>query len=302
MLGGIISLLLLWGIYLQVRQQLRTTNIDAIWQTGPSVFLWLCLLLMPFNLALEAKKWHLLARSAQKISYKKAFQSYLAGIAISIVTPYRIGEYPGRILYLKQKNTFRLIGVSILGSAAQMFCVFAFGLIGLIYYNRAFPGKAQQSILIISAVITLLILLFYFTFERWLPLLERFRWMRRFNIYGQLLKRFTTKDQFIILGISIVRFVIFAAQYLFLLRWMNVYMPLPEGFCMVTVFYWAIAIIPTIALAELGERGQVSLYLFHHFSPNTVGILAATMGIWLLNLIVPAVAGSFLLFRMRILK
>jgi hypothetical protein len=302
LLGGIISLLLLWGIYLQVQKQLHTTDISTIWQTGPSVFLWLCLLLMPVNLLLEGKKWHLLAGSAQTLSYRQAFSSYLAGIAISIVTPYRIGEYPGRILYLKRKNTFRLISVSILGSVAQMFTVFAFGLLGLIYYNMAFPGKAQQSVLIISAVITIIILVFYFTFERWLPLLERFRWMRRLNIYGQLLKRFSRRDQIMILLISIVRYVVFAAQYLFLLRWMNVYMPLTEGFYMVTVFYWAIAIIPTIALAELGERGQVSLFLFHHFSSNTVGILAATMGIWLLNLIVPAVLGSFLLFRMRILK
>jgi hypothetical protein len=62
------------------------------------------------------------------------------------------------------------------------------------------------------------------------------------------------------------------------------------------------AVIPTIALAELGTRGEVSLYLFHHFSSNTIGILGATLAIWFLNLVIPSIAGSLLLLRMRLLR
>jgi hypothetical protein len=79
-------------------------------------------------------------------------------------------------------------------------------------------------------------------------------------------------------------------------------MPVLDGFFMSALFFWVIAVIPSITLVELGERGQVGLYLFHHFSDNTVGILGATIGVWCINLILPAIIGSILLFRMRIIR
>ncbi len=300
--GAIISALLLYGIYVQVDKQLHSIDKIVLQDTGSTFFLCLCIVLMPLNLALEARKWHILAGSAQPISYRGAFTSYLAGLAISIVTPNRIGEYPGRILYLKRKNTFRLISVSVLGMVAQLFTLFLFGLMGLIYLNVNFHEHGERFMLILCSFVSIMMAILYWKLEVWLPLLGRFKWTRRYNIYAQLLKRFSRKQLFNILFISAMRFVVFTAQYLLLLWWMNVDIPLAAGFCFSGLFFWLMAIIPTIALTELGARGEVSLYLFHHFSTNTIGILAATMGLWLLNLIIPSVIGSLLLLRMRLLR
>ena len=62
------------------------------------------------------------------------------------------------------------------------------------------------------------------------------------------------------------------------------------------------AIVPTVALAELGVRGQVSIALFGLFSTNTIGIIAAVSGIWLINLIIPALAGSLLILGIKIFR
>jgi len=301
-IGAIISVVLLYTIWVQVRKQIAEVGTDVLWQTGPSYFLVVCILLMPINILLESKKWQMLAGSAQPLSYPTAIAGVLAGLAFSIITPNRIGEYPGRIMYLKRKNTFRLISVSILGAVAQMFTLFLYGLLGLVYYNIAFPGTIEKVTLLICFIVTAGIGLVYLQFENWLPLLQKIKWFRKFKVFGQLLRRFTRRQQLSILGISILRFGVFTAQYLFLSRWMHVDIPLAEGFCMSALFFWVIAIIPSIALAELGERGQVSLYLFHHLSPNTVGILGATVGLWLLNLILPSIVGSIFLIRMKLLN
>lgn len=301
-LGAAISALLLWSIYRQVQTQLQRIDHDTLWHTGPWLFFWLGIALLPVNLGLEAFKWKILAGSAGPVTTAEAITSYLAGIAFSLVTPNRIGEYPGRLLYLKRKNTPRLISVSVLGAFAQLFAVLFFGIVGLVYYNIAFPGPWQKLVLIACVAVTGLIALFYIRFERWAPLLEKIRWLRKYQAYGHLLKRFTRKEQGTILGISVLRFAIFTAQYLFLLRWMNVYMPPLEGFCMAALFFWAMAVIPSVALAELGIRGQVSIFLFQHFSNNTIGVLAATVVLWCINLVLPAVAGSILLVRMRLLR
>jgi len=302
LLGGTISLLLLWGIYLQVLRQLNKVDIETIWQTGPDYFLWICIILMPVNLLLEAKKWQILAGSAQPLSFRGAMASYLGGIAFSMVTPNRLGEYPGRMLYLKRKNTVRLVSVSLLGALTQMLTLFIFGTFGLIYFNLNFYYPFAFIVMIASAVITVILGIAFWRFETWLPVIEKIKWLRKFKVYKKLLKKFTAREQLTIFGISLLRYSIYTAQYLFLLYWMNVSMPFVDGFWMSSLFFWVITIIPSITLVELGERGQVGLYLFHHFSDNTVGILAATVGIWCINLIVPAILGSILLLRMRFLR
>ncbi len=302
LLGGSISLLLLWGIYLQVLKQLNKVDWEAIWQTGPEYFLWICIILMPVNLLLEAKKWQILAGSAQPLSYRGAMASYLGGIAFSLVTPNRLGEYPGRLLYLKRKNTLRLVSVSVLGALTQMLTLFVFGTIGLVYFNLNFYHPFALVLLVISAMITIILGIAFWRFETWLPFIERIKWLRRFRVYKTLLKRFSSRQQLTILTISLLRYSIYTAQYLFLLYYMNVNMPAFDGYWMSALFFWVITVIPSITLVELGERGQVGLYLFHHFSENTVGILVATVGIWLINLVLPAILGSILLLRMRFLR
>lgn len=275
---------------------------ETLWQTGPEYFLWICVILMPINLLLEARKWQILAGSAQPLSFRGAMASYLGGIAFSMVTPNRLGEYPGRMLYLKRRNTIRLVSVSILGALTQMLTLFIFGTLGLVYFCLNFYQPFALVLLIAAAAITIILVIAFWSFETWLPIIEKIKWLRRFRVYKTLLKKFTPKQQLTILGISILRYSIYTAQYLFLLYYMNVSMPFFDGYWMSALFFWVITVIPSIALVELGERGQVGLYLFHHFSDNTVGILAATVGIWCINLILPAVLGSILLLRMRLLR
>ncbi len=300
--GAAILLLLLWSIYVQVTKQLAGINANLWKQTGPTGYLLLCICLMFVNVLLESWKWFLLSNSVEPLSYFRALCSYLTGMACSIITPNRIGDYPGRILYLGRSNTFRYVNVSILGAMSQLSAIFFFGLAGLVYYNIAFPAIIAKMALGLCLVGNIFIAVVYWRFEAWLPVMGKITWLRRFAIYGRLLNRVTTRKQIIILGVSILRFSVFTAQYLFLLEWMNVNVPLAEGFFMAALFFWVMAVIPSIALAELGIRGNVSLYLFHHFSSNTVGMLAATSGIWLLNLVLPSILGSILIMRMRLLN
>lgn len=303
LLGGCISLLLLWGIYVQVLRQLEKVDIRNVFSDmGDSSFLWACILLMPVNVLLEARKWQLLAGSAQPLTFRMSLASYFGGIAFSMITPNRLGEYPGRLLYLKRKNTIRLVSVSVLGALTQMLTLFIFGTLGLVYFCINFFEPWAVPILVISVAMTIVLAIAFWNFETWLPFLEKIRWLRKFRVYKTLLKKFTRRQQSTILAISLIRYSIYTAQYLFLLYWMNIEMPFMAGYWMSALFFWVITIIPSIALVELGERGQVGLYLFHHFSDNTVGILAATVGIWCINLVIPAILGSILLLRMRFVR
>jgi hypothetical protein len=61
-----------------------------------------------------------------------------------------------------------------------------------------------------------------------------------------------------------------------------------------------LAIIPSIALVELGIRGKLALELFGWISANQLGVISAVISIWLVNLVLPAIIGSLLIIRIKI--
>jgi hypothetical protein len=75
-----------------------------------------------------------------------------------------------------------------------------------------------------------------------------------------------------------------------------------QCFWAVSVIFLVLAIIPTFAIAELGVRGKVSLKLIELFSTNSLGISIATATIWIINLVLPAIAGSLLILSIKIFK
>jgi hypothetical protein len=70
---------------------------------------------------------------------------------------------------------------------------------------------------------------------------------------------------------------------------------------MSTVFL-AMSIVPSIALVEVGLRGEISIRLMGLFSANTLGIGFTSITIWFINLILPAIIGSLLLLNLRVFK
>jgi hypothetical protein len=63
-----------------------------------------------------------------------------------------------------------------------------------------------------------------------------------------------------------------------------------------------LSIGPTIALLELGLRWQYSLLLFGMVSTQSISIYSAATLVWLMNLVLPALAGSLLMLGLRLFQ
>jgi hypothetical protein len=68
----------------------------------------------------------------------------------------------------------------------------------------------------------------------------------------------------------------------------------------VWLIFWAMAIVPTIAIAEIGIRGETALFFLAPLSTNHFGIVSSTLLLWLINLIIPALIGCLFVFKMKI--
>jgi hypothetical protein len=264
------------------------------------------------NWGLEARKWQIQIEPLEKFSFTKAFKSVLAGCSITMLTPNRIGEYGGRIVYVQEQNRLRAITLTILGSISQFLVTVIMGTFGIIVL-KYFPGKQTAAVEAIPAYFSNTLLfaslfasmftgLFYLRIAWLIHLMERLKFLSKPLKYVRLLEQFSGKQLLRILFLSFLRYAVFILQYILLLSVMNIGINFIVCFWLLTIFYLLMAMAPTIGFTELPVRATASVALFSLYSNNIIGIQAAALSIWLINLVLPAVVGSVLILGVKITK
>ncbi|RYF89900.1 MAG: flippase-like domain-containing protein [Chitinophagaceae bacterium] len=312
LLGPILFLVLSYSLYNQIIQQpdlpQRWQHIKESWTT---IWFWLVLLLMFVNYGLEAYKWKLLLAPLEELSFFRAIKSVLAGCSITMLTPNRIGEYGGRILYVQEQNRLRAISLTILGSLSQLLVTIVMGTLGLLvlrFYNhdadglKFIPPVLANTLLVSCSFLSFFFLLFYLRIGWLIRLMEQQNWLAKPLKYVRLLDQFSGKQLLRILFLSLIRYMAFILQYMLLLSIMEVDVALWLSFWLLTVFYLIMVMAPTIGFTELPLRATASVEIFKMFSQNILGIQAAALGIWLINLVLPAIVGSILILGIKITK
>jgi uncharacterized membrane protein YbhN (UPF0104 family) len=273
--------------------------------------LWIACTLVLINWGLEARKWQLLLRPLEKISLLNAFRSVLAGCSITMLTPNRVGEYGGRILYVQEEHRLDAIPLTILGSVSQLFITVLMGTVGLLYFkfygtNPQFftflPSYTADILLYVSSVAAIGLVLIYLRVAFLVKLLSRVKWLDKFVSHIILLNTFSRKQLLRILFLSFLRYGVFILQYILLLQAMQVQIDLIICFGLLTIFYLVMAVAPTIGFTELPIRATTCVALLQNYSNNLIGIQAASLGIFVINLVVPAIIGSLLILGIKILK
>ncbi|MDQ2718328.1 MAG: lysylphosphatidylglycerol synthase domain-containing protein [Bacteroidota bacterium] len=307
---------LFYSLYQQIKSQPNLhQSIDLIKQApfGEQAWkFWIVIILVFINWALEAKKWKLLITPVQRMSFFTAYRSVLSGMALSLNTPNRIGEYGGRILYVKEGSRIKAISLSIAGSISQLIITLLMGCSGLVYL-LFFQDKHIESLmglpvfwirilLFLSATVTAILVLFFFRLSWLTKLVEKIPAAGKMVQYINVLEEFTPKLLLRLLSLSFFRYLVFVIQYVFLLQVLHVNILWINAFWIITILFLVLAIVPSFAIADLGIRGKFSTELLSVYSANTVGIIGTTFGIWFINLFIPAIFGSILILSIKIFK
>ncbi len=299
-------------MYKQITHQ---ADLPQRWEQIKSSFeapaLWFACLLMLVNWGLEARKWQLLLQPLQLLSFFNSFKSVLAGCSITMLTPNRVGEYGGRILFVKEENRLDAIPLTILGSVSQLFVTLFMGTAGLIYLKyfsndqqlfNSLPVYAENILLYISSSATVFLMLIYFRVALLVKVLNNIKFLKKAASHILLLNTFSRKQLLRILFLSFLRYMVFILQFVLLLQIMQVQISFFTCFRLLTIFYLIMAIAPTIGFTELPIRAAAMLEILQPYSNNLLGIQAASLGIWIINLVVPAIVGSLLILGIKILK
>ena len=311
-LGPLLFLWLSWSIYQQlIHQPNLSSTINRLWTSfkGPDAWkAWTALALVVFNWGLEAVKWQSLLKPLEQISFLKAMRAILAGVAFSINTPNRIGEYGGRVLYVKDGHRWQAVSLTIAGSLSQLIITLAAGIAGLVallnqpslFQSSAVQQLWIQVLLYGTIAVALFLTILYFRLSWLVQWLEKIPGGNNFLKHIAVIENLGVRFLLRVMGLSLLRYIVFVIQFILLLQLFIGSIPFGVACMMISIVYLVLAIIPTIALAEIGIRGKVSLLVFGMITTNTVGIIAATLAIWCMNLVIPAIIGSIFFASLKI--
>jgi len=271
-------------------------------------YIFLAVCMMPLNWLLETRKWYLLLKRDTDISFIKSLKSVLGGLALSLNTPNRLGEYFGRILYIQKGKRITGAHYSIISGLSQLLITLIAGLSAiellLVLYpintvNQNLLGfiflPVSQIFLLIIILLVIVLYLNYFNIIRWL---YKRTLSKRFFIETQI-SDIEKNLRFRILIISFIRFMIFTTQYILIWKALGLTFDYIQGAAIVSIIYLVMAIIPTIAIAELGIRGKVALLVAGMYTNQLMSITTGTVFIWLLNIVLPAIIGTLFLWNLK---
>jgi hypothetical protein len=241
----------------------------------------------------------------------RAFKAVLAGVSISLSLPNRIGEYLGRVLYLEPTQRVRAISVTVVASFSQLIVTVMMGFLGLLLARPVMlsqGGWAIQTWWIAVGVVVLiaiLMLLLYFNISflnRWLQqklLDSSSKWPLRFKGWLAALDSCDAAILRVLLSLSVLRYVVFVAQYYLAYQFFGVHFDMHQLFIIVSLTFLTLAAVPTFAAPELALRGAVGIFIAKWFTMQTAEVVLALLLIWITNLILPAIIGALLITGIR---
>ncbi len=256
--------------------------------------------LMLFNWYVESKKWQLLMSPFTEIDLRKAIKIVLAGIATGIFTPGRIGEYAGRALTSDKDKKPEVITATLLGSIAQNCWNIAGGLAFSYYFlKNVFPVTNAWffPFIILIAIQIVLLLLLYYNLPKVVDVVTNKTWLRKYKNRLESLRLYSKSILHRVLLWSLLRYTIYVGQYLLMMKIFSVDVPIWMMLANITGIYLIQTGLPLPTIMSIVVRGEIAIIVWSASGVSSVVALTATFLLWIINLIVPALAGLIILAK-----
>ncbi len=244
------------------------------------------LLLSVLNRFFEILKWQNLVSYLHKTSLFDATKQVLGALTAGLFTPNGIGEYAGKALFFEKSQTKKIIFLNLICNGAQVIVSVLFGIIGLLYL-----GYYKWVLIIVGSVTGILILLFA---------------LKKINMKGFsieiLLQEISKISKYIYYKnnyLAICRYLVLSHQYYFLFLAFDVQLPYFTLMAAIASVYFLASSLPTFQFLDFAVKGSVALYFFGILGVNEWIVVFISTIIWFLNLVLPAVIGSYFVLAFK---
>ena len=309
MLVGLIGYALYQQVVAGEDQRELWTNFMAHFRAGEHLyFLLAAVALVPLNWAWETAKFRFLIRAFTTKSFWESYRIVLAGVAVSIFTPNRVGEYGGRVLLVEARYNWKVVVATLVGSLAQLLTLLCCGLLGGGFYlsNYLLPDEPLLPYGIAALALLVSALLFlYFRISRTVQFTKNWpfpRWMRRYLRHLIVLRNYRKRELLVTLGYSLLRYFTYCSQYYLLLRFYGIDIGYPTALAGAATIYLLHSGLPLPPVVGFLARGNIALLVWGVFTTQTLDVLAASYSLFTLNLAVPSLIGAVFILQTNLLK
>ncbi len=244
------------------------------------------------NRFLEILKWRNLVGSFKIISVGQSAKQVLAALTASIFTPNGIGEYAGKALYFDKSETKRILLLNLINNGIQMLLSIVFGIFGLLYFNAQFDIITPKTVGIIFVAFCVLAFASFF-FKGYT--VKGYSLEKIIHKINQLPKTIHRKN--ILLGLS--RYLVFSHQYYFLFLAFDVELPYLLLMSAIASTYFLASSLPAFQLFDFAVKGSVAVYFFSLLGVNEWIVIFISTLMWLLNVVLPVVIGSYFVLQFK---
>lgn len=286
----IIAIILIMLYFKLIDQQDLLQEMKALFIKGFTENRWLLLLvilLMPVNWFIEGLKWKIIAGKIVHLSKWQAFKGILSGLTIGFATPHGIGDYLGRIMTIKHRQRFFLIGGIMLGRLSQLGVTLLFGMVG-VFYLFGLKTVVYCSIAVLVTSILLAVLF------------NRVKHIKSVGRFFRMVDDYSVGEVGKIILLSACRYFVFSLQFLIVL-----FAFLPKFYFAlnaagVTWVFLAKSILPSFNfLSDLGIREYSAIYFFENYQIEILPVLCASLFIWMVNILMPTLLGIPFVFQLN---
>jgi hypothetical protein len=284
-----VKLILFTGVLYVLYSQINQFDKNE-WATfhlvNPISFVVAVLLVYP-NIWLAYMKWKLTLSTIGTDSDKKTrVQSFFAGIVTGILTPNMIGNFIGRFYYFERKHRSQIITFTLLCNFAAFIASVTIGTLAVLLMGEILVLKESHQLITWLFACVLIAYIFYFFIDN---LLARFRKKEFAYNFKKILKE-NRWYRFKILGLSYSRFIIFTLQFSLMLHAFGAEL----NFILIGSIwqvYLITMLVPSLFLGKIGVKEAIALEILGQLDINDFSILFASLIIWFVNTISPALIG-----------
>jgi len=285
----LVKLFLFIGVLFIVYWQIKNFNEDS-WSefniTQP-LSLVLGVFLVFLNIWLAFLKWKItVSVVAPSTSRYVKMQSFFAGIVTGMLTPNMVGNFIGRFYYFRRSHRVNITLFTLLSNYAQFLASLAFGWIAILILGEISVFNNLNDLSLWIGITLIMAIIVYFFIDN---LLFRFRRRNYFVDFHQILIKNRTY-RIKLLGLSLLRFTVFTSQFALVLNAFGEQIHF-DTILAIWQVYLLTMIIPSIFLGKIGVRESISLLVLAGIGMNEFAVLFASLIIWFVNSLSPALVG-----------
>lgn len=263
----------------------------------------LVIALMPLVWALEAFKWRFALSKYVSISFWRSWRSVWYGIVAGQLTPNRIGEPIGRLALIDSDARGKAGFVAVWCSFAQQIATILFGLLSVVWWLSidgyvVLPSGIPLWLIFVAISCWIGLMLLGIVKVHWVARwFEGFGWVKKVLHGEKLVLDFSVSTFSIVQIISILRYLVFSTQYVILLGVFGVEANLMDLYAVVGLTYLFSSFIPSFSASDVGVKAGFAIWFASMVSNNAVGVTAASLFLWTLNLAIPALIAAWFPWR-----